>query len=588
MLVGMEHTGTAADPPAEDPAGDAPAREAQRSREELLRMLLDTATDIAALRDVEAVLQAIVRRTRAIVGSDMAYLALTDLEAGVTTIRQSEGVATPAYRTLRQPLGTGVLGEVARGLAPFQSSDYLHDAALVHLPEIDEVVRAEGVRSIMGVPLTVAGRVMGALVVAERHARAFSPQEVALVDSLGKHAAVALDNSMRFEAVNRLAEDLVRQQQRSAAELALITRVLELDDRLMDAVMVTPDVRRILEIGHSVLACPLWLRDPEGALLAAAPGESIADAPGTGGTGTAAVGTADPPRSSVAVTAAGERLGVLEAGRTLDAPSQALLDRVAVHVALALLFARAEEDADLRLQSEVLDDLLERADVPRERLERRLQRWGLQPGEPLWAVAIEAPEADRRARLQAVRGLGTRSVMMAAHHDHLCLVTADPAWERSLRPLFAARGWRLRAGVGGPVDDVRRLGDAHRRAELALGSLTTLGRDGVLDGAELGLLGALLDLARRGDLPQSLTAAVEPLRAYDRARGADLTRTAFVFLESDGNVARVSELLHLHRNTVRQRLERIGALLGPGWDVSPRRLETHLALRVLDAQSASA
>lgn len=554
MLIGMVHTEDA-----------APAR----SREELLRVLLDTATDITALRDVDAVLQTIVRRTRAIVGTDMAYFALTDLEAGVTAIRQTDGVATPAYRTLRQPLGTGVLGEVARGLAPFQSSDYLGDDALVHVPEIDEIVRGEGVHAIMGVPLTVAGRVLGALVVAERHPRVFTPQEIALVDSLGTIAAVALDNSLRFEAANRLAEDLVRQQQRSASELALITQVMELDDRLMDAVMVTPDVGRILAIGQGVLGCELWLRDPEGGVLGATTADPApAEAPGS------------------VVSAAGERLGVLVADRALDAPAQALLARVAVHVALALLFARAEEDADLRLQSEVIDDLLERRDVPRERLERRLQRWGLQPGEPLWSVVIEAPDADRRRRLQAVRGLGTRSVMMAAHHDHVCLVTADPDWERRLRPLFAARGWRLRAGVGGPVDDVRRLGDAHRRAELALGSLATLGRDGVLDGAELGLLGALLDLAHRGALPQSLTAAIDPLREYDRARDTDLTRTAFVYLESDGNVARVAELLHLHRNTVRQRLERIGAVLGDGWDASPRRLETHLALRVLEAQSS--
>ncbi|GGH49310.1 helix-turn-helix domain-containing protein [Microbacterium album] len=567
----MEHTPASAD------GGTARAR----PRGELLQVLLDTATDITALRDVEAVLQAIVRRTRVLLGTDMAYLSLTDVERGETYIRQSEGVATSAYRTLRQPLGTGVLGQVAGGLAPYQTADYLRDPALIHVPEIDEIVRAEGVRAIMGVPLTVAGRALGALVVAERRARTFTPEEITAVDSLGKHAAVALDNSMRFEALERLAEDLVRQQQRSAEDLALITRVLELDDRLMDAVMVTPDVDRVLAVGQSALACGLRLLDPDGALLSAASPPEPRDDPSAGEDPAEAA-----PPASVAVMAGGERLGSLVADRELDAPALALLERVAVHAALAMLFARAEEDADLRLQSEVLDDLLERQDVPRERLERRLQRWGLQPGEPLWAIAIEAPEADRRRRLQAVRGLGTRSVMMATHHDHLCLVTADPHWERPLRALFSTRGWRLRAGLGGPVDDVRNLGDAHRRAELALGSLAALGRDGVLDGAELGLLGALLDLARRGDLPQSLTAAVDPLRDYDRARDAELTRTAYLYLESDGNVARVADVLHLHRNTVRQRLERIGALLGPGWDVSPRRLETHLALRVLEAQGA--
>ena len=72
--------------------------------------------------------------------------------------------------------------------------------------------------------------------------------------------------------------------------------------------------------------------------------------------------------------------------------------------------------------------------------------------------------------------------------------------------------------------------------------------------------------------------------AYDAARGTELTGTAFRYLETDGNVARVAALLHVHRNTVRQRLERITELLGPGWDASPRRLDTHLALRVHDAR----
>lgn len=545
---------------------------AGRPREELLRVLLDTATDITALRDVEAVLQAIVRRTRALLGTDMAYLSFTDLDRGETEIRQSAGVATLAYRTLRQPLGTGVLGQVGRGLAPYQTSDYLSDPTLTHVPEIDEIVRAEGVRAIMGVPLTVGGRVLGALVVAERSPRVFSPDEITVVDSLGQHAAVALDNSMRFEAMSRLVEDLVTQQRRSADELSVITRVLELDERLMDAVMGMPDVRRVLEIGSGVLACELWLQDPDGAPIAATT-EDPAD-PHAGSV----------PIAVVPVAAAGEPLGRIVAGRGLDAPETALLERVAVHAALALLFARAEEDADLRLQSEAINDLLERPDVSRERLERLLQRWGLQPGEPLRTLVIDAPEADRRRRMQAVRALGLRSVMMATHHDHVCMVTPEARWEEPLRALFASRGWTLRVGIGGPVEDLRKLGDAHRRAQLALGSLVALGREGVLDGAELGLLGALLDLARRGELPVSLTAAIDPLRAYDRMRDTDLVRTASVYLESDGSVARVADVLHLHRNTVRQRLERIGTLLGPGWDVSPRRLETHLALRVLEAQ----
>lgn len=544
-----------------------------RSREDLLRVLLDTAADLTALRDVEAVLQAIVRRTRAIVGSDMAYVSLNDAGRRETYIRASEGVATAAYRTIRMPLGTGVLGQVATGLAPYQTADYLTDDTIKHLPEVDEVVRAEGVYAIMGVPLTVVGRVIGALVVAERRPRSFSAEEVDIVDSIGTHAAVALDNSMRFEATERLAEDLGRQQERSAEELAVITDVLDLDRRLMDAVMVAPEVHRILRMGRSALGCDLQLLDPEGRVVVTATEDT-----------TAAENIPPLPSATVVpVTAAAEQLGSIVAPVVLSDHDVTLLERVAVHVTLAMLFARAQEDTELRLQSELLDDLLEGRIAARERIERRMHHWGLRPTDGLFTIAIEAPMGEARRRLQAMRTAGVRGAMIV-HRDHVCILTSDPHWRSSLTRLFAERNWPLRAGFGGPSTDVRAIADAHRSAELALGSLTTLGREGVIDGSELGMLGALLDLDRRGHLPRGLTAIIDPLLDYDAARGTDLAHTAFHYLETDGNIARTSQLLHVHRNTIRQRLERITTLLGAGWDASPRRLEIHLALRVLQAR----
>ena len=542
----------------------------RRSREDLLRVLLDTATDLTALRDVEAVLQAIVRRTRAIVGADMAYISLNDPERGDTYIRQSDGVTTPAYRALRMPLGVGVLGQVATGLAPFQTSAYLDDTSVVHDPEVDEIVRAEAVETIMGAPLTVAGRVIGALIVAERRSRRFEPEEVSCVESIAKQAAVAIDNSLRFEEMTRRTELLNVERRRSAAELQLATRMLELDRRLLDAVMVSPDVDRVLTIGRGALDDDLYLRDASGGLLAATVDRAAAD-------------TVPEPGTAVAITAAAETLGTLHTGSVLGSDGRALLERVAVHAALALLFSRAEEDADLRGQHELIDDLLSGVDLSHERLERRMRRWGLRSDDRLWCVALDVSFGDARRCRQVLRAAVGRTVVIV-HDDHLCLLTASPAWEEGLRAAFADHGWPLRAGTAGPVTGPADLPDAHRRASLALGSLVALGRDGVLDGEQLGMVHALLDLARTGGLPRSLTRAIDPLLAYDDERGTDLARTAFHYLETDGSVARVAELLHLPRNTVRQRLTRIGVLLGAGWDASPRRLETHLALHVRDTQ----
>ncbi len=44
--------------------------------------------------------------------------------------------------------------------------------------------------------------------------------------------------------------------------------------------------------------------------------------------------------------------------------------------------------------------------------------------------------------------------------------------------------------------------------------------------------------------------------------------------------ARAAAALRVHGNTVTQRLERIGRLLGPGWTSPDRALEIQLALRL--------
>lgn len=67
---------------------------------------------------------------------------------------------------------------------------------------------------------------------------------------------------------------------------------------------------------------------------------------------------------------------------------------------------------------------------------------------------------------------------------------------------------------------------------------------------------------------------------HDAAHRGDLLHTADVYFAADGSVARTATLLGVHRNTVRQRLERIAELLGEDWNRMPRKLDLQLALRV--------
>src|SRR5690606_41574583 len=61
---------------------------------------------------------------------------------------------------------------------------------------------------------------------------------------------------------------------------------------------------------------------------------------------------------------------------------------------------------------------------------------------------------------------------------------------------------------------------------------------------------------------------------YDEARGTELLRTLDAYFACGGNLTRAKECLHVHVNTVSQRLERIGVLLGDDGQ-SPERAVEH-------------
>jgi DNA-binding PucR family transcriptional regulator len=67
---------------------------------------------------------------------------------------------------------------------------------------------------------------------------------------------------------------------------------------------------------------------------------------------------------------------------------------------------------------------------------------------------------------------------------------------------------------------------------------------------------------------------------YDARRGTDLRRTLQAWFDAGGSPARAAETLRVHVNTVAQRLDRIGRLLGADWTTPSRVLEVQLALKL--------
>ncbi|MEU5298757.1 hypothetical protein [Streptomyces umbrinus] len=96
------------------------ALDRSRRREAELSALYETVGDLVALRDVDAVLEAIVRRARKLLDTDTdtAYLALYDPERGHAYVRETNGSVSAEFQHLLMPLGAGLGGLVVQTASP--------------------------------------------------------------------------------------------------------------------------------------------------------------------------------------------------------------------------------------------------------------------------------------------------------------------------------------------------------------------------------------------------------------------------------------------------------------------------------------
>ncbi|UQS22929.1 GAF domain-containing protein [Amycolatopsis thermalba] len=541
---------------------------AHRRREAELTALFDTASDLARLRDPDAVLRSIVRRARTLLGADVSYLSLNDETAGRTYMRVTDGCVSPLFKEVILGMGEGLGGLVAQSARPYATPDYFRDERFLHTTPIDDAVRDEGLAAILGVPLSLGGTVIGVLYASDRTPRDFTPDEVALLSSLADHAVIALDNA-------RLLDEI-------SSHSAAMHRAEEAHDRLMDLVLRGGDVPEVAAAVADVLHGSIGLFDAAGEELAhagtapPAPDPDVVAVSRSTGRSVASAGSL-----VCAVQAGPELLGsIVLAGREalLDADRR-LFERAAVVTALLLLLRRSVAKAEEEVRGELLTDLLTAPDRNPGALLARAERLGVDLTEP-HAVLVAHAESVSRARLAVA---AARHATLAGIHaeEVVLLVRGEPdaVASRIAAALTATTDTPVTIGAAGPARGPAAIAAAHAEAIRCLRALLALGRSGEgASAAGLGFLGVLL--GDRGDLTGFVRRTIGPVLDYDERRGTDLTGTLRAYFAAGGNLTRAKETLHVHVNTVVQRLDRVATLLGGDWHEPGRALEIQLALRV--------
>jgi DNA-binding PucR family transcriptional regulator len=142
-----------------------------------------------------------------------------------------------------------------------------------------------------------------------------------------------------------------------------------------------------------------------------------------------------------------------------------------------------------------------------------------------------------------------------------------------------AAGGEVTVGAAGPLVPARGLAAAHVEACRTADAMLALGLAGRGASArDLGFAG--LVLGGSADVDGYLAAVLGPLLDYDARRGSDLVGTLAAWFAAGTSPRRAAGALHVHVNTVGQRLDRVTALLGDDWQSPERALEIQLALRL--------
>ncbi|MCQ9677181.1 GAF domain-containing protein [Corynebacterium sp. BF-R-2] len=514
--------------------------------------LLDVSQMLNAGRESTDILQAIVRHARTTIGTDVGYLSLNDEDSGFTNVLATSGVVTEEFRTINMPMGSGVLGIVAATNRPAWTYDHSADPDVTHVDYVDHAVQAEGIRGILGAPIRIGGKTIGALLVGDRHPRHYTHEEIAALEVLGSITSVALENAQVIESQGESVEELTRSQIALSRHVQELQWLNDVDTQLLHVLMTNASFEELERVLATSLDAPVSLWTSE-------------DSP------------IDGPHSTFSVEFNGRVLGTIGVDKELSDTELRVISHASAAFTSIALFAEALVDATARK----VDDLVYAValgNAGREEIARLRHLTGinLTSSAQLYFLGISSG-----------KGLPTRPQLenllpghaAITHHDHHVCVLYHPERDvsKALTPLLTAHPDLTVSAIG--FSGVAAARSAHDSAMAYLDSAIALGLHGQLVTEDtLGTVGLIM-----GADPHALellsTRTIAPLVRYDEENSTELVATAHQYLLSGHSIPQTARAMFIHPNTVRQRLDRIVALMGKEWSVGQRGLDVFLALR---------
>jgi hypothetical protein len=509
-------------------------------------------------------------------------------------------------------LGYGAVSLIVSSNSTFDTQDYLGDRRIRHSDALDRAFKAEGIVSLAGFPILSQNKLQGILFVADRYPRKLSGREISVLGSFALHAGVAMRNAHAF---TMLSEALAEAERNRVALIDHIQRVDasaaahdEMTSLLAKGTEWPLFIRRMAnQIDGAIILYDENLSVKERFASADYRGQ-LAGALKDGKIDTSVLITAisqsrHSGRSVVMLDAGdehcramalhggagrGESLVICHRGE-LDPIDVRNLERSAVALSIAKLWGEKRETEQLIASSTLLRHLILVNPPDASTVSAIRERLKIDTDGPAILALIAITGLDRASQTTMIRSTAAKmNVLVDLVDDAYLAVGPQKAMRAFLQALLRRRkGWEIGGIVSDTFSDLTQTPVLYARIEQALRVLRKMNRlNRFVEHSKVNLFAKLFEAADASHIAGYIEQILLPIEERDPHQKTQLKKTLLCYIDSQHNIARTAELLGVHVNTVRQRLDTLREITN-GWEDPISALELHVALR-LDAITAAA
>ncbi len=227
-------------------------QETQKKSRELLASFHRVGDALATGLDPNQTLQIIVDLAAEMVRAKACAILLLDEADGELVFRATRGLPIKTSQADRTPAGRGMSWQVVKEGAP----QLISDTFAMERPQWMQEAGVEDLRSYLGVPLTLRGKVIGVLSVFGSRIDQFSQADVELLSSFGHQAAIAIRNAQLFTSLQERVRELMGLAEVSQS----VATLTNLDDTYRE---LTKSIAQLLQAE----SCMLLLVGEDGELI---------------------------------------------------------------------------------------------------------------------------------------------------------------------------------------------------------------------------------------------------------------------------------------------------------------------------------